>query len=228
MMAKLTHIDNNDQATDQVIGNQRREFQVSLGLSLLHQEYIRPLMDVQKGHALLEVGAWKGEVGVETYNHLQTYRHDNYRGTDVSPKFLEQVRKTASRFGYQPNQFYQCCPFDLTRSENEDDFATQPESIDSIFAVNTVHESGALLKIMDAMNVVVKPKGKILVVERACDFYETPEHIALLRTEPSMVSDWGRANKFEPSTTKIKLSYWGDARIPPLVNFYLILLKREK
>jgi ubiquinone/menaquinone biosynthesis C-methylase UbiE len=137
----------------------------------LHEQVVKPALALKPGDAVVEFGVGDGF-------HLKSYTSFRYRGFDTHPPSITRAKKNARFYGMSMSSIILMDKMmDKKRLPQDDD------SMDAAFSVCTLHEHARYVEALEEMNRVLKPGGRLAVVERLCAIDEEPEAVERIKHE---------------------------------------------
>ena len=208
---RLDYEDSGKWYTDKVERRINDVFSSHKGRHWVHETKIKPRLEIAEGNLLVEIGVGLG-------NHLGSYRGLNYLGYDVNERLLTYARRAA--------EFHKIDPKNIRRT-TDGAIPVQTQSIDGLFAVATLHEVEDLEAELIEIDRVMKPSGRVVIVERMCAINEPQEHITRLKETPAFLPGWFARRDYATQENRFMASYFGEyPNASPLFRFYLLAAQK--
>lgn len=192
---------------DREITRQRLRFEASGELYPIHEEIIKPTLDITGDSVLLDYGVGEGK-------HLGSYRDFNIFGIDTNKDQIATAKLNAAGFGIPPTRIALANLWTPYRAEN---------SIDNIMAISSLHNSIDYMHDLKQMDRLLADDGRLVIIERASAAFEYTPQRKRIREIPSNVIPWLRQNGYSANMETFQMDYWGTGRDGPLFNFYMII-----
>ncbi|KAK2020720.1 beta-ketoacyl synthase domain-containing protein, partial [Colletotrichum zoysiae] len=126
------------------------------------QEMLAPIMHRYQNMDILEIGGGTGGATKYVLGQDPAPSFNSYTFTDISPSFFEKAREIFSQF----EDAMEFRALDVRGSPEQQGFT--PHSYDLIIASNVLHATPNLEETMTNVRKLLKPGGKIVVVELSC------------------------------------------------------------
>ena len=181
------------------------------GRHWVHEAKIKPKLQIAEGFSLVEIGVGAG-------HHLGSYRSLNYVGFDIDEQLLWYAKRNA--------EFQKINPQNIRKTTNGM-IPVGSQSIDGLFAVASLHEIEDLEAELKEIDRVMKPNGRVVIVERMCAINESPEHISRLKELPFLLPAWFARRSYAAQDERFMASYFGEyPNANPLFRFYLLVAQK--
>lgn len=176
------------------------------GLYALHERVLKPILGIDPTEGLLEVGVGSG-------NHLNSYRGYRYWGIDVDLEKVRIARRMAEECAISPLQIVQNAPGDVPFDEH---------TFERVMAVCTLHEVEDIPRMLSEIDRVLKPSGRVGIIERMTAHGESAEAQERLRQMPAVLRTWFGSHNYTFRENACHASYYGEClRAAPLFPFYV-------
>lgn len=175
----------------------------------LHERVVKPRLNLQD--SILEIGVGTGP-------HLLSYQGLNYTGLEVSKRIYEGLRKNITSLGINSK---------LIRRLDSKKLPFQSNNFGNIFTVCTLHEYGSIERELAEIDIVLKPNGNFVAIERLCAAGESAQAIRNLKREPDLFESFFSKRGYTTSLDRFKASYFGESLSSgPRYNFFVFSAKK--
>ena len=177
----------------------------------LFELVVKPALDIRQDSRILEIG-------VGTGNHLGSFIGLDYVGMDTDLEALKTAQQQATLCRMTPRSILK---------KGQGSIPLGYASVGRIFSVATLHEAENIPGELREMHRVLKPKGRIVLVERLCALSESPRAMANLVDEQTFLPKWFTEQGYSVEERRFKATYYGESLSgSPLFNFYSVIAQR--